>query len=113
MFDADLLAMFIQCLGVYPPGTIVKLSNGITGMVLSVNPKDPLHPSLIIYNPDIPKKEALIFDMAEEPGFRIEHSLLPSQLPPEVHDYLSPRTHVTYYVAEIDQNLGAASKKGR
>lgn len=112
-FDADLLAMFIQCLGVYPPGTIVKLSNGITGMVLSVNPKDPLHPSLITYNADIPKKEALIIDMTEEPGFRIEHSLLPSQLPPEVHDYLSPRTHVTYYVAEIDQNLGAVAKKGR
>ncbi len=111
LYDADLLAMFIQCLGVYPPGTIVKLSNGIIGMVLSVNPKDPLHPSLIIYNPDIPKKEALIFDMAEEPGFRIEQSLLPGQLPPEVHDYLSPRTHVTYYVAEVDQKLGTVEKK--
>jgi len=103
MFDADLLAMFIQCLGVYPPGTIVQLSNGIIGMVLSVNPRDPLHPSLIIYNAEIPKKEALIFDMTEEPNFRIEHSIMPSQLAPEIHDYLSPRTHVTYYVAEGEQ----------
>jgi len=108
-FDADLLAMFIQCLGVYPPGTIVQLSNGIIGMVLSVNPNDPLHPSLMIYNHEIPKKEALIFDMSEEPSFRIEHSLLPSQLTQEVYDYLSPRTHVTYYVAEGEQKPGKLS----
>ena len=108
-YDNDLLTLFIKCLGVYPPGSLVKLSNGITGMVLSVNPRDPLHPSLMIYNPEVPKKEAIIFDLAEEPGFSIEHSILASQLPREVFEYLSPRTHVTYYVAEGEQKPGPRS----
>ena len=101
-FDKELLALFIQCLGVYPPGTIVKLSNGFTGMVITVNPRDPLHPSLLMYNPEIPKQEALVIDLRDEPGFSIEGSLKPAHLPQEVFDYLSPRTRVTYYVAESD-----------
>lgn len=110
-FDQDLLALFIQCLGVYPPGTIVKLSNGFIGMVISVNPRNPLHPSLIIYNPDIPKKEALIYDLMNEPNLKIESSMKPSQLAHEAYDYLSPRTRVTYYVAESEIINKDSSKK--
>ncbi len=110
-FNKDLLALFIQCLGVYPPGTIVKLSNGFIGMVISVNPRNPLHPSLMIYNPEIPKKEALIYDLMDEPNLEIEQSIKPSQLALEVHDYLSPRTRVTYYVAESESMEGEPHKK--
>ena len=42
-FDAELLALFIRCLGVYPPGTVVQLSNGSLGMVVSVNPDNQLN----------------------------------------------------------------------
>jgi putative nucleotidyltransferase with HDIG domain len=108
LFDRELLDLFIQYLGVYPPGTIVRLSNGLTGMVISVNPRQALHPSLMIYNPEIPNTEALIFDMTDEPDLRIECSIRPSQLPLEIHDYLSPRTRVTYYVSE-----SAAGRKDR
>lgn len=110
-FDKDLLALFIQCLGVYPPGTIVRLSNGFIGMVISVNPRNPLHPSLMIYNAEIPKKEALIYDLMDEPNLKIELSIKPSQLVPEVYDYLSPRTRVTYYVAESESVQGELQKK--
>jgi len=110
-FDVELLALFIQCLGVYPPGTIVKLSNGFIGMVISVNPRNPLYPSLMIYNSEIPKKEALIYDLMEEPNLKIEHSIKPSQLEQEVHDYLSPRTRVTYYVAESESTPGDPKKR--
>ncbi|MBI5632445.1 MAG: HD-GYP domain-containing protein [Nitrospirae bacterium] len=110
-FDSDLLALFIQCLGVYPPGTIVKLSNGFIGMVISVNPRNPLYPSLMIYNPEIPRKEALIYDLMEEPDLKIEHSIKPSQLDQEAHDYLSPRTRVTYYVAESEAAQGESHRR--
>ncbi len=106
LFDRDLLALFIQCLGVYPPGTIVRLSNGVTGMVISVNPRNPLHPSLLLYNAEVPKKEAIIYDMTDEPKVRIEESLKPGQLSPEIYEYLSPRTRVTYYVAEAEGGKG-------
>ncbi|WP_338669536.1 HD-GYP domain-containing protein [Pseudodesulfovibrio methanolicus] len=98
LFDVELLALFIRCLGVYPPGTVVELSNGEVGMVMAVNPKNQLNPSVMLYDPDVPKKEALIVDLADEPDLRVEKSIRLAQLTPEMLEYLSPRTRITYYV---------------
>ncbi|SOB59668.1 Metal dependent phosphohydrolase [Pseudodesulfovibrio profundus] len=98
LFDVEMLALFIRCLGVYPPGTVVELSNGAIGMVMAVNPKNQLNPSVVLYDDAVPKKEALIVDLAEEPDLRVEKSIRVSHLPQKVRDYLSPRTKITYYV---------------
>jgi putative nucleotidyltransferase with HDIG domain len=98
LFDVETLALFIRCLGVYPPGTVVELSNGEVGMVMAVNPKNQLNPSVMLYDPDVPKKEALIVDLADEPDLRVEKSIRMAQLSPETLEYLSPRTRITYYV---------------
>jgi HD-GYP domain-containing protein (c-di-GMP phosphodiesterase class II) len=104
LFDKDLLALFIRCLGVYPPGTVVQLSNGAIGMVMAVNPDNQLCPSLVLYDPQIPKKEALIIDLADEPDLKVEKSIRLKHLPQEIFDYLSPRTRITYFV-EPDGNV--------
>jgi putative nucleotidyltransferase with HDIG domain len=96
-FDRALLSLFIGCLGVYPPGTVVQLTNGIIGMVVTINAGKPLQPTLLIYDPTVPKKEAIIFDLEAEPDIQIERSLRPSQLPTEVFNYLDPRHRVSYF----------------
>lgn len=96
-FDLKLLQQFIHLLGVFPPGTVVKLSNEITGMVVSINPAKPLKPSVLIYDPDIPKNEAIILDLENEPDVTISRAIRPSQLPPAIYDYLSPRKRISYY----------------
>lgn len=98
LFDVEMLALFIRCLGVYPPGTVVELSNGAIGMVMSVNPKNQLNPSVVLYDEEVPKKEALIVDLADEPDLRVEKSIRLGHLPDEVLDYLSPRSRITYFV---------------
>jgi hypothetical protein len=98
LFDIEVLALFIRCLGVYPPGTVVQLSNGAIGMVMSVNPKNQLNPSVVRYDSDIPKKEALIVNLADEDDLRVEKSIRLAHLPPEIFEYLSPRTRITYFV---------------
>ena len=98
LFDMELLALFIRCLGVYPPGTVVELSNGAVGMVMAVNPRNQLNPSVVLYDENVPKKEALIVDLAEEEDLRVEKSIRLIHLAPEVADYLSPRTRITYFV---------------
>ena len=95
--DSELMSLFISGMGVYPPGTIVRLKNEMIGMVVSINPKKPLRPSILVYDPDVPKAEALIIDLAEFPSLEIDRSLRPSQLPPEVYVYLDPRTRVSYF----------------
>ncbi|MBU1247266.1 MAG: DUF3391 domain-containing protein [Proteobacteria bacterium] len=98
LYDRESLALFIRCLGVYPPGTVVQLSNGTIGMVMSVNPESQLYPCVVIYDPQIPKREALIVDLAEDPDLKVEKSIRLAHLPQEILGYLSPRTRMTYYV---------------
>ena len=45
-FDGELLEQFIQCVGIYPVGTLVELSSGEVGIVISVNPEFRLKPKV-------------------------------------------------------------------
>ena len=96
-FDAKILPVFIRCLGVYPPGTIVQLSNGAIGMVSTVNTSSPMKPTVVVYDADIPKEEAILLDMDTQSEVNIAKALRPAQLPREVYNYLSPRKRVSYY----------------
>lgn len=98
-FDNQLIQRFISYMGVYPPGTIVRLNNEMIGMVISVNPANSLKPSLLIYDPEIPKNEALIFDLSEDRSLSVTASLRPHDLPDEIFDYLNPRARVSYYLS--------------
>jgi hypothetical protein len=96
-FDPALLQVFIRCLGVYPPGTIVQLSNGVTGMVATVNTAKPLKPVVTIYDPDVPSDEAILVDLERESDLNVAKAIRPAQVPKEIYVYLSPRKRVSYY----------------
>lgn len=50
-FDEELVEKFIQCMGVYPVGTLVKLNSGKLGLISKLNPQKPLHPYVkVFYN---------------------------------------------------------------
>ncbi len=100
--DEKLLAAFIKCLGIYPPGTVVQLNNGAIGMVIAVNPQDQLHPNVLLYDPEIPPQDALIIDMQSDLDLKITQSIRPAALPQPIFDYLSPRKRITYYVNSAD-----------
>jgi len=96
-FDPKLLSAFIRCLGVYPPGTIVQLSNGFIGMVSTVNTAHPMKPVVVVYDADVPKQEAILLDMDRQTDLSIGKAIRPGQVPLEVYNYLSPRKRVSYY----------------
>ncbi|MGL4407637.1 HD-GYP domain-containing protein [Zoogloea sp.] len=96
-FDAQALQIMIRCLGVYPPGTVVRLSNDTIALVASINPAKPLRPWVTVFDPGVPKDEAIMLDLEKETEVNITKALRPSQLAPEVYEYLSPRKRVSYY----------------
>jgi len=50
-YDKDLVEQFIQCLGLYPVGTLVKLNSGKLGLISQLNKSKPLHPFVrVFYN---------------------------------------------------------------
>ncbi|WP_018506750.1 HD-GYP domain-containing protein [Thiobacillus thioparus] len=96
-YDPVLLQLFVRCMGIYPPGSVVQLNNGQIGLIMSVNPGRLLHPSLLIYDPDVPKEEALWLDMREAPELSVVKTLRPAELDVAVIAYLDPRTRISYF----------------
>ncbi|WP_437882608.1 hypothetical protein [Pseudomonas sp. LRF_L74] len=97
-FDEVMLKAFIRCMGVYPPGSLVQLSDERYALVLGMSPTQPLKPTLIVYDAEVPKSEALIVDLEQERDLSIARSLRPAQLPQAELEYLNPRQQVSYYV---------------
>ncbi len=51
-FDEALVHQFIKCMGIYPTGSLIKLSNGLLAVVIAQVPGAPLKPLVkTVYNP--------------------------------------------------------------
>jgi putative nucleotidyltransferase with HDIG domain len=52
-FDRNLVRRFVQLLGIYPPGTLVKLKSGEVGVVMRVHAPDPYRPRVkVLFDKD-------------------------------------------------------------
>lgn len=65
--DMELTRAFISYLGVYPPGTIVELSNGELGIVIESNPEQRLRPQLLIVRDPAGNPATAFVDMTLKP----------------------------------------------
>lgn len=68
-FQADMVEQFIQCIGLYPTGTLVELSTGDVGLVLAQNRLRRLRPRvMLVLRPDKVAYELNpIMDLIEDP----------------------------------------------
>ena len=98
-FDPLILGSFIRMLGVYPPGSFVQLLDDSYALVVSVNTSRPLCPGVIVYQPYVPRQQALVLQLENAPAQAIRRSLRPAQLPREALAYLSPRQRICYFFA--------------
>lgn len=97
-FDPELLEQFIQCLGIYPVGTLVELTSGEVGIVISVNPVLRLRPmvSLILdgqKRPYYPSRTVNLADFANnDPDnvYGIREVLKPGSYSINIREHLSP-----------------------
>lgn len=97
--DPTVLATFIKLIGVYPPGSVVQLSDGRYALVVSTHPQQPLKPTVLVHDAGVPREEALLIDLLRAPTLGIRRSLHPQHLPRATLDYLSPGPRVHYYFA--------------
>lgn len=96
-FDSTVLNAFIRMMGVYPAGSIVQLTDDRYAMVVGVNSTRPLKPRVLVHDAQVPRDEALVLNLEEQPDLGIRRSLRPVKLPTPAHDYLSPRPRVHYF----------------
>lgn len=95
-YNNENLNILIKYMGVYPPGTIVKLSNEMVGLVVSINSASLLSPNVLLYDPSVPKLQAPIMAL-EGKDLKVESVIHPERLPEEIREYLNPRARISYY----------------
>jgi len=98
-FDKIALQALVKMLGIYPPGTVVQLSDESYAIVIYLNRKELLKPGVLIYAENIPKADAVIIDLSEQTELTIRKSVRPAQLTKDVYEYLSPRERISYFFA--------------
>lgn len=108
-FDSRLLQLMIRRLGVYPPGTIVHLSNGAIGMVATVNTQLPMKPIVVVYDESVPRDEAILVDLSQDSDVNIAKAIKPALVPRQIYQYLSPRKRVSYYFDAQSKQEGKAT----
>lgn len=102
-YDATLLASFVHMMGVYPPGSVVQLTDGRFALVESVNSSRPLKPTVRVHDDKVPRHQALLLDLGTEPTLGIQRSLPASQLPSAAQDYLMPPRRVAWFFDSPDE----------
>ena len=105
-FDGACLTAFIRMMGVYPPGSVVQLSDERFALVVSVNASRPLRPKVIVHDTKVPAEDALILDLQNEPALGIRRSLHPRHLSRPVLEYLSPRKRMCYFFERSSEPNG-------
>ena len=96
-FDPTVLNTFIRMMGVYPPGSVVQLTDDRWAMVMTVNSARPLKPRVLVHDPKVPRDEALYVDLERDSTLGIRRSVRPAQLPPAAREYLAPATRIAYF----------------
>lgn len=105
-FDAQVLQAFIRMMGVYPPGSIVQLSDGRYAQVHVVNASRPLKPTLLVHAPGAGEQPFRVIDLAQLPDVSVQRSLRADQLPRAVLDDLAPRARYCYFFERAVQGDG-------
>ncbi|CAM3804731.1 Cyclic di-GMP phosphodiesterase response regulator RpfG [Vibrio aerogenes CECT 7868] len=97
LYNEENLNLLIKYMGVYPPGSIVQLSNDLIGLVVSVHSNQLLYPSVLMYDPSVPRSQAPIIDLSEKESLSIVTVLSPGKVPEKVLEYLNPRSRISYF----------------
>lgn len=64
--DAELTVKFIDCLGIYPPGNLIEMTNGEVAVVIETNPHHKLKPKVVfLLDEDKQPRTSVLVNLAE------------------------------------------------
>lgn len=98
MFAADVLVAMIQTLGVYPPGTVLSLSDGRFAQVLNINFKYRLKPLILLYDEEAPADQPVTADLQSQTELTILRGMTRNELPRKVVEYFHLKRWTGYFI---------------
>jgi HD-GYP domain-containing protein (c-di-GMP phosphodiesterase class II) len=106
-YDPTLLSSFVRMMGVYPPGSVVQLTDDRYAVVESVSASRPLKPQVQAHDPAQGQgSEALQWiDLATQPTLGIRRALPEAQLPSAVRSRLAPARRAAWFFETHDDDI--------
>ncbi len=96
--EPDIIAAFVKSMGVYPPGTLVKLTDESMAMVISSDREKSMKPTVLLYSDSVPRETPIVINLGEQEELAIDRSLHTFEVPPEVLAYLEPGKMSGFFV---------------
>ncbi|MBD3654309.1 HD-GYP domain-containing protein [Kangiella sp.] len=100
-FDGELVEAFIRMLGIYPPGTLVEMSNGEVGIVISTHPEKKLKPKVeLVRDSEGKLRKSLIIDLSKLPSdksgmrYSIKRPLADGAMGFDMRSYIQQTHHI-------------------
>ena len=109
IFWSDAVVALVRVLGVYPPGSLVLLSNDDIGMVININEKNRLKPLILLYKDNGLSRQVEVIDLEEHEDLSICQNLRPRDIPKRAAEVLNPRHMVNYLAGNITEKLASSS----
>ena len=107
VFWSEAVVALVRVLGVYPPGSLVLLSNEAIGMVVNINISNRLRPMILLYSEGASPYRAQVLDLEEHKDITICQNLRPRDVSREAAEFLNPRHMVNYLVEDTPGELAS------
>lgn len=112
-FCPEVVQALVQAIGVYPPGSLVELTDGFLGVVARINIHHPTRPTVLLYAPWICRSDGMLVNLAHEPELEIKKALHLKDIPLPALAYLSPRRMAMFVHATEPTTMAFNSRRRR
>lgn len=112
-FCDKVVQALVQAIGVYPPGSLVELTDGCIGVVSSINMHHPTKPVVKLYAPWLCRNDGLLVNLAHDDKLEIQHAVHAKDIPEQALAYLSPRRMAMFVHATEPTTMAFNSRPSR
>jgi HD-GYP domain-containing protein (c-di-GMP phosphodiesterase class II) len=105
-YDPALLSAFVRMMGVYPPGSVVQLTDDRYAVVESVCASRPLRPKVQVHETGTAQGDAPLLDLSQQRTLGIRRALAAEQLPSAVREQLMPLRRAAWFFEVGEANEG-------
>jgi HD-GYP domain-containing protein (c-di-GMP phosphodiesterase class II) len=110
-FCKEVVQALVQAIGVYPPGSLVELTDGVLGVVSLINMQNPTKPVVMLYAPWLCRNDGMLVNLAHERELEIKRALHPKDIPEQALAYLSPRRMAMFVHATEPTTMAFNSRR--
>jgi HD-GYP domain-containing protein (c-di-GMP phosphodiesterase class II) len=101
-YEPALLNSFVRMMGVYPPGSVVQLTDDRYAVVESVSASRPLKPKVQVHDPAGGPEQTALIDLSQQRTLGIRRALPPEQVPAEAREHLMSRRRSVWFFEAVD-----------